>query len=231
MNGQGALARGTLFLGKARLKTKLFALESLLRPTRPPNMVRLGTFYGGWWIPEVDPAGSVAVCVGAGTDVTFDLELDRLGYRVFSVDPTPDALAHLEQFSDRLTVIPVGVWTHSGQVEFARDAVWSESWMIGASAPAHTDTADTDSMPVLTVADLVARTGAEEVAVLKLDIEGAEHAVLRSMLADGVRPRCLCVEFDDHRVRRVLASTRLLQRAGYELLQIEDLNYIFVRRD
>lgn len=216
---------------KVGIKLRIFFLENLLRPLRPPHMVRLGTYYGGWWIPDdVTPPGT-ALCVGAGTDVTFDLELARLGFRVVTADPTPDSVAYLEQYRDVLEVRPVGVWTSTGEIEFAQDSTFAESWMIGGTATASVGTTGSQSFPVMTVKDLIADAGLDgaPLDILKLDIEGAEHDVLRSMLADGVLPRCLCVEFDDHRIRRVIASTRLLQRAGYTLLQVEGLNYIFTR--
>lgn len=214
---------------KARTKLTIFALEGLLRPERPPGMLRFGTYYGGWWIPEVDPSSGPAFCVGAGTDVSFDVELQRLGYTVHAADPTPAAVEHVRREHPSLHLLPVGVWTEDGELSFAQDETWSESWAIDPHADAAASTTPVRSLPVLTVRSLVAAAGETRAGLLKLDIEGAEHAVLRQMLADDVRPRVLCVEFDDHRVRHVLASTRLLRRHGYRLLQIEGLNYIFVR--
>lgn len=230
MTATTTLARATTFWRKTWFKTKIFLLEGYLRPARPAAMIRLGSYYGGWWIPDVDPSRGAAFCVGAGTDVTFDLELQRLGYRVYTVDPTPASVDYLRSQVPELTLLPVGVWTETGEIEFAQDETWEESWMIGSEVPAGTGTRGTRTLPVSTVKDLVASTGETEIAVLKLDIEGAEHAVLRSLIADGIRPHCLCVEFDDHRVRQVVGSTRRLRAYGYDLLQIEGLNFIFVRR-
>jgi FkbM family methyltransferase len=227
----GALAaRVAVVRRKIWVKTQIFVLEGWLRPIRPPGMIRLGTFYGGWWIPDVDPSRGVAICVGAGTDVTFDLELQRLGYTVYTVDPTPAAVAYVTEHAPQLTLLPVGVWTHTGELEFARDETWNESWMIGQTIPGGTAVDDVSTFPVSSVKDLVTSLGSPAVAVLKLDIEGAEHAVLASMIADGVRPHCLCVEYDDHTIRAVLRSTRRLRRHGYDLLHIEGLNHIYVLR-
>ena len=73
------------------------------------------------------------------------------------------------------------------------------------------------------------------VALLKLDIEGAEYAVLRSMLASGVRPRQLLVEFDQVNQPlgplfwvELLAVVRELQAAGYRLAHRERANHLFV---
>lgn len=217
------------FVLKARIKLTIFALESWLRPERPADMLRFGTFYGGWWIPEVDPSRGPAFCVGAGTDVTFDLELQRLGYTVYTADPTPAAVEYVTREHPGLSFFPVGVWSEDGELEFAQDEAWTESWAIGGNVSASTGTVAMQKFPVMTVRSLIEHAGESEAGLLKLDIEGAEHAVLEQMIADGVRPHVLCIEYDDHRVRRVLSSTRLLQRAGYRLLQIEGLNYIYVR--
>ncbi|RYJ07078.1 FkbM family methyltransferase [Aeromicrobium sp. Root495] len=223
------MSRARVFLAKAKMKLAIFFLEAWLRPERPAGMQRFGTYYGGWWIPSVDPDAGPAFCVGAGTDVTFDLELLRLGYRVYTADPTPAAVEHVEGLGSDLTFIPVGVWTSVTELEFAQDDVWEESWMIGETTPSGTSTSTVEKMPVTTVRRLVEDAGETEAAVLKLDIEGAEHRVIEQMLGDGMRPLCLCVEFDDHRVRAVIATTKLLRRAGYRLLQIEGLNHVYVR--
>lgn len=205
-------------------KVKVFVLEGLLRPKRPMDMLRFGTYYGGWWVPRVAPEEGAAFCVGAGLDVSFDRELKRLGYRVYTVDPTPASVEYVAAEAADLTLIPLGVWTETGELEFAQDGEWSDSWAIGSNGAA------TRVLPVTTVRDLLSSTGETDVAILKLDIEGAEHAVLRSIIRDQIRPACICVEFDDQRLRKVIGSVRVLDRYGYELYQIEGWNYTFVRR-
>ncbi len=189
------------------------------------QMLRLGTYYGGWWIPRVEPSEGVAVCVGAGHDVSFDLELLRLGYRVYTVDPTPAAIEWVKRTAPGLTLVPVGVWDRTGEADFEENPSSEGSWAIGTIGRSASRT----SLPVTTVKDLLATLDETEVAILKLDIEAAEHAVIRSLISDDVRPACLCVEFDDHRLGKVLQSVRLLERHGYGLLQIENFNFTFVR--
>src|SRR5207248_3092074 len=60
--------------------------------------------------------------------------------------------------------------------------------------------------------------------LLKMDVEGAEYAVLQDMLAGGIRPRQLLVEFH-HRFRGVgrRATTRALRAldiAGYRIFHV-----------
>jgi Methyltransferase FkbM domain len=71
--------------------------------------------------------------------------------------------------------------------------------------------------------------GDNHIDVLRVDIEGAEHRVIESFIADGVRPVVVCVEFDQPvPLRTILRSIRLLQQSGYRLVRIEDWNYTFV---
>jgi len=210
-----------------RFKLKIFFMDGWLRPKRPMNMLRLGTYYGGWWIPRVDPGEGAAVCVGAGLDVSFDLELQRLGYRVYTVDPTPASIEYVTRTTPELTLVPLGVWEQVGELEFEQDGTYTDSWAIGAGDGRSTSVV---RFPVTTVKELIASLDEGEVAILKLDIEGAEHAVIRSMIQDKMRPRCICVEFDDQRLRKVLRSVRQLDHYGYDLYQIENYNFTFVRR-
>jgi FkbM family methyltransferase len=213
---------------KVWVKVKAFLFDGLLRPERPMTMQRYGTYYAGWWIAEVDPTKGAAICVGAGTDISFDLELHRLGYRVYTVDPTPMAVEHVQQHSNEVTFIPVGVWHESGEVTFTRYRQRDDCWSVDTSESTPTNEAEgTYRLPVLSVKDLIARTNETNIAILKIDIEGAEHAVIASMVRDGIRPACFCVEFDDFGLRKVLASHRTLTQHGYTLMQLENRNLIY----
>jgi FkbM family methyltransferase len=226
----GVRRAGTRMISLQRVtwyKLKIFILDGVLRPRRPMDMLRFGTYYGGWWIPRLEPDQGAAFCVGAGLDVSFDLELQRLGYRVFTVDPTPASIEFITKNVPELTLLPIGVWSETGELAFKQDGAWSDSWAIDRSG---SDRAGMRHLPVSTVKDLVATTGEKQISILKLDIEGAEHVVLRSLIRDDVRPATVCVEFDDQRLRKVISSVRLLDRYGYDLYQIEGWNYTFVRR-
>jgi FkbM family methyltransferase len=225
---QENLGPGGMFLYKAWYKIKVFLLDAILRPDRPSDMVRLGSYYGGWWLPSVSPSAGIAVCVGAGLDVTFDVELRRLGYTVYTLDPTPESVKYVRETSPELELVPVGIWTSDGTVQFLRDRADSESWSVeGGYRPYASDEAA--AFPVMTIRSFMESVAAAHIGLLKLDIEGAEHLVLRSMLDDGVTPTVLCVEFDDSRIRTIVTTVRRLRRSGYVLLQMENFNFMFAR--
>jgi FkbM family methyltransferase len=146
---------------------------------------------------------------------------------VFTVDRTPASIEYVTRTASQLTLVPVGVWDRAGEIEFEQGGTENDSWAIGNGGSGSTLMA---SFPVTRVRELLASLDEREVAILKLDIEGAEHAVIRSVIRDNVRPDCICVEFDDQRLGRVLRSARLLQQYGNDLYQIENFNFTLVRR-
>ena len=67
---------------------------------RVVTLRRYGTTYGGFYYPEnLDYLSerSIVYCVGAGEDISHDLELGhQLGGDVYIFDPTPRAITHAE---------------------------------------------------------------------------------------------------------------------------------------
>jgi hypothetical protein len=77
--------------------------------------------------------------------------------------------------------------------------------------------------------------GHSTLSLLKLDIEGAEYAVIESMLNGEIRPRVLAVEFDEiHTPKdggshdRITKMIRRITRIGYKLVCADGPNYTFV---
>lgn len=87
----------------------------------------------------------------------------------------------------------------------------------------------------VTIDDLFALFGLERIHLLKLDIEGAEYALLEHTNRDTLeRIDQLVVEFHDHCVpqlsprdtRRII---RRLERAGFTSYSVDAINYLFFR--
>jgi FkbM family methyltransferase len=205
-------------------------LKAYLRPGRSAGLVRLGSELGGWWLPEfIIRPGALAYCVGAGEDISFDLALHDRGMRVVTVDPTPRAQDYVKATapeSDRFSFVPVGLWDTAEELRFyyPRDPALAACSVLNLQGSSDYFVAEVD-----TLRKLMDDFGDDHIDVLKVDIEGAEHRVIGSFVADGIRPTVLCVEFDQPvPIRTVLQSIRLLQQSGYRLLHIEDWNYTFV---
>lgn len=229
--------------------------------SRAPGAIeKLGTDYGGWHcLPGTLAPGMAALCAGAGEDVSFDVLLNaRLGLRVICVDPTPRAIAHVHGLlagvargtavaiengparydlrgfdATRFEFLPVALWSADGSLRLyaPRDPAH-----VSHSAANLQQTRGFIEVPAARLESLLAAREIAELALLKLDIEGAEYAVLDALLGGCVRPRQLLVEFDELNQpqsptvgTRVGGRIRALLAAGYRLVHVADANFLFVR--
>jgi FkbM family methyltransferase len=207
------------------------AVFRTLTTTAHEDLVRLGSQYGGWWVPtSVLTPGAVAYCAGAGEDVTFELALLRHGVRVTTFDPTPRSVSYVASLTiedDRFRFVPVGWWNDDTEIDlFApRDPTH-----VSYSALDLQGTGESITVGVRRVATLARELGDTALDIIKMDIEGAEMVVIPDLLSSGPLPRVLCVEFDKVRpLRDVLSLIQRIKRAGLEPTRSEGRNVTFVR--
>lgn len=79
---------------------------------------------------------------------------------------------------------------------------------------------------VRTLDSMLAETGIEQVDFISIDVEEAQHAVLRGFSIGRFRPRLMLVE--DHFLS--LDAHRLLKASGYKLVRRSNLNNWYVPR-
>lgn len=226
---------GARMASRALQGARHLGLLSSTRQRADCRLVRLGSGYGGWWVPSscLVP-GMVAYCVGAGEDITFDLSLWEMGLRIRTLDPTPRAIQHVERHA------PAGA---DGRFVFLPLAVWDKAERLRFYAPRNphhvshsvmnlqqTDKFfEADGRPL---ADITTEIGDAHVDLLKLDIEGAEHRVIADVMSRGPLPDVLCVEFDQPSTLRLIRqSIALLKENAYQLEKIEGWNCTFHRHD
>lgn len=197
------------------------------------DLVRLGSRYGGWTVPSrLLPPGSICYCAGVGEDATFDLALvETFGCTVFAFDPTPRAIDYARAVArgqQRFIFLPVGVW---GADEVVRFYGPTNPEHVSHSAVNLQRTSVYFEAECRSVSSLMGELGHDRIDLLKLDVEGAEYVVLSSLATDEVRPRVLCVEFDQPSPYRVtLDALRRLERNGYDVVSIEGWNFTLVDR-
>lgn len=206
-------------------------LRPFLLPVPRLDMERLGSSYGGWWVPTaLLDATSIVYSVGIGGDTTFDEALiDRFGCEVWGFDPTPFSIEYVSsrEFSPAFHFEPVGLWTEATTLSFqpmagktSGSASITRAGNVGAAFDGRVEPLD----------ELMKRNGHETIDLLKLDIEGAEGPVLDALLASRLRPEILCVEYDQPEAPWSLVSrVRRLLRGGYELNHVEGWNYTFTQ--
>lgn len=221
---------------------------------------RLGTRYGGWILcAERIRRDATAICVGAGEDISFDVDLQRTtGCHVVILDPTPRAIAHvgavltalttgvgssglvigsteyqlLAVNRQRVTFKPVALWASDGELTFHAPQNPNH---VSYSAVNLQGTERTISVPCMTFRSLVSKLGVDHIELLKIDIEGAELNVLNDLLAHGPLPDQLLVEFDSlvsgkpALVLGAFKCLRELSKRGFQLIARERVNFVFMR--
>lgn len=203
------------------------------RVVRRPELrlEKIGGTYGGWIVPTtlIKPQW-ICYCGGVGEDVTFDLGLiKRFGCPVFAFDPTPRAIAYATKESvaePRFRFFPYGLWSSDTTLKF-----------FSPKDPSHVSHSvvnlqGTDTFfeaRCKTIPSLMAELGHDRIDLVKIDIEGAEHVVVKSMLSSGVKPSVLCIEIDQPVAPlRFLRTMNRLAAAGYELVAVDAWNFTFV---
>jgi hypothetical protein len=224
-------------------------------------MRRFGTNYGGWSLPteaKLNPT-SIIYSAGVGEDISFDLLLqETYDCTIILLDPTERAKKHYEEVQafyatgvprftgdiqrdylstissakpdfSMFTYVPQGLWSTKDMLKFYKPVnpqYVSHTLIPNLYSDQYTE------VPVDSVKHLMGELGHSSIDLLKLDIEGAELAVLDQMLNDGVFPRYLCVEFDlklkgadpESLTESMLAR---LRRNGYRLLENREWNCTF----
>jgi len=222
------------------------------------EIVRLGTEYGGWWVPSEKAKLHLSTCfsVGAGEDISFDIELvSRFDATVIIVDPTPRALLYFKSVeaeiygtsnyrnqasqetydessgcngSRQLRFVNVGVWDSDTVQKFFAPRISTHVSHSITNLQATSEYFEAQCYSIKTLFDLFSEDATPR--LLKLDIEGSEHRVVRQMLDDGICPELLLIEFDDHSLREMWKTGQKLRKFGYCRIIVENRNTLFVLR-
>ena len=227
------------------------------------KLERLGTEYGGWVIPEDLglSSDSIIYSAGAGEDISFDLLLQsKTNCNIFLIDPTPRSKVHYNEivnfyrtnqwnFSgdiqpdyqniisrfkpnlDKIIFLEFGLWSSKDILKFFKhdNPVYVSQTLVPNMFGDGYDEVNVDSVKNIMIKNN------HNIDLLKMDIEGAEIAVLNQMLDDEIYPKYLCVEFDLYLkgVDKNNKTNKIVQRLsslGYEILFNHELNVTFLKK-
>jgi FkbM family methyltransferase len=147
--------------------------------------------------------------------------------RIIALEPGAATSGHLEanlraNGVRNAEVVRAAVWSTPGNIRFIEES-------DGKAAYAHVAFAGDDggdSVPATTLDDVVRGAGVREIAIAKIDVEGAEPEVMQGAaraIARGALP-LLMIEFTEHNLRRRgLSSAELFVQArdlGYTLTEL-----------
>lgn len=226
------------------------------------KLLRLGTKYGGWIIP-VDAgltADSICYSAGAGEDISFDCALvARFHCQVRIIDPTPRAIQHFNHLEKavrsgqrypvnnstedyysvtaedfrRLRFVPVGLADSDTELKFYLP---KNQAYVSCSTVNLQKTKEYFTAQCFRLSSLMQQLDDTSIDLLKMDIEGAEYAVIKDMVATKVLPRLLLLEFDEAHTpidgeagRRIKHHIEVLEQAGMRCIAVDGCNASFIR--
>lgn len=188
-----------------------------------------GSSYGGFY---VDPSNlgpdSIVYSFGVGQDITFDKAMiEKHDCHVFSFDPTPKSIfwIELQDVPENFHFYPYGIGEETEEVKFHLPKNHDH---VSGSIFEHDLVSDDNVVlvPLKKFSDILLETGHRKIDVLKMDIEGAEYAVMDSILNAGVRIEQLLVEtherfFQDGKIKGEKFFKTLFDH-GYRIFAISD---------
>ncbi len=177
---------------------------------------------GGWSIAaESLTRESIVVDIGIGEDLSFSESLiEKYGCTIYGFDPTPRAIEFVERLREpRLKLFRYAVGTKCGTADFYLPN--NRAHVSGALTCADHLGAETITVEVVTLSEVLRLVGAARIDLLKMDIEGAEYDVLADQTFGNVAGQIgqICVEFH-HRWKgfgkgKTLAAVARLRELGF----------------
>jgi len=201
------------------------------------SSVRLGG-EAGYVIPRnVLGQKSVCYCVGCGEDISFDLELiQRYDVEVFAFDPTPRSIAYTRRTTADIHnyhFYDFGIWSSDGH---ARMYMPTDDIGVNGSITNLHKTNSSIEIRTRRLSSVMKENGHSQIDLLKIDVEGAEHEIIQSIIDDQCKVTIVVVEFDSfayltaRQLEEIRTSVNSLLRCGYRIDYIEGSNFTFVRR-
>jgi FkbM family methyltransferase len=182
------------------------------------SVERFGSDYGGYWLDtSMMDSNAIVYSLGIGEDISFDLSLiEQFGVDVQAFDPTPKVKKWLaaQSLPRQFHFHELGISGHDGEEPFYLPP--REDWVSHSVIRARQYGRDSLHFPVTRLSTAMKLQGHCRMDVLKMDIEGAEYAVIEEMVRERIPVKQLLVEFH-HRLSSV--GTRKTRRA---LAQLEE---------
>ena len=211
------------------------ALAAVLRREAQPHglrLERLGSDYGGWTIPvDLVKEGWTTWSLGTGHDASFDVEMLKRcpAGRVRAFDPFARNLEGARALAGddpRYSGHQVAIAAADGPLVLHGDPD-PDTGSVGPRVPGREQS--TFTVEGRSIASLQRELGDPTIDILKMDIEGAEYAVLADLdlRAAGVQVLCCELHFNVS-LSTARATVAAVRRRGYRLVAADDTDATFV---
>tara|TARA_Y100000816_G_C25977521_1_gene510313 strand:+ start:247 stop:933 length:687 start_codon:yes stop_codon:yes gene_type:complete len=187
-------------------------------------MERLGTNYGGWYVPKNMELNenSIIYSGGVGEDISFDIKIqEKYKCNIFLIDPTEKALIHFNEVKEYYKNGKLFLGNiqkdyiqsiQNNKPDFSKFyyfniGLWNchdklkfykqnNKNYVSQSLIENMFSKEYDEVNVTTIKALMEEKKHKTIDLLKLDIEGAEIEVIEQMLDDKIFPKYILIEFD-----------------------------------
>lgn len=187
-------------------------------------MEKLGTNYGGWYVPTNMNLNenSIVYSGGVGEDISFDLLVQcKYNCDIILIDPTTKAIKHFEEVKQYYNSkksftgsIQKDYYLHIqylhpnfNKFKYVNIGLWNKkdelkffkqtnNNYVSQSLVENMFGNNYDIVSVDSIKNIMKQQGHTQIDLLKLDIEGAEIKTLNQMLDDKIYPIYILIEFD-----------------------------------
>lgn len=213
---------------------------SHLKPVVPVKCSWYGNSYGGFYaIPILLNAGSIIYSIGIGKDISFDRAIiKKHGCKVFAFDPTPKSIEWIgeQKLPASFRYYSYGISKKTGNDKFFLP---ENPRGVSGSLVIHDDVDERKfiEVPMKSFADIAREFDHRHIDVLKMDIEGAEYDIIKSILKSPVTIDQILIEFHDRffseKENKSKMVVETLQKFGYEIyaasISYEEVSFIHTR--
>jgi FkbM family methyltransferase len=161
------------------------------------DYVVLGSDYGRWpLLPAMTSDRSIVYSFGAGQDITFDLAaIARFRCHIYAFDPTPRSIQWVRRQSTppEFHFFEFGIGAKPGEMLFHPPKIDTHSSYTVSDGGKWNGEAV--KAQVLDLSSIMQRLAHTRIDILKMDVEGAEYAVIEALAHQNSLPGQLMVEF------------------------------------
>ncbi|MDR1591400.1 MAG: FkbM family methyltransferase [Prevotellaceae bacterium] len=225
------ILRMVIFKKSWRIKIREIIKRFVIRQSNKKNIeIRcrykwLGTTYGGFdvCLDALDVKKKQEIIVysaGVGCDISFDMELMKRyeNIKILAFDPTPISLEWIkkQRIPPNYRFYPVGISDKEGKEKMYLPESHGVSFTVHDWDVSNKDTVE---VKMETIGGIMQKNGHEFVDILKLDIEGSEFSVLRTIDFKSQFFGQILVEFHDRFIedgeKELKRTINILRENGY----------------
>ncbi|CAN8062848.1 unnamed protein product [Agarophyton chilense] len=238
-------ARSRLLLGTVLLTMVVFLITvfKALPHTRTCdciNVIRRGDDYGGWTMctPRYSLKNTIIYTIGIGRNIKWDeAMMNQFGTIHHGWDPTPTAHDFFSKrpIPDRFVFHRVGLASYDGDLKLKLPEGNGDSYTV-MEQKGTAQEGKVGVYPVLKLETMMRQNGHRHLAVLKIDVEGAEFDVIRDWHERSVDLSTdqMLIEFHARYFEKgdemVCRAVRDMDDLGFMLVHKTKLEYTFAKK-